>query len=246
MNHTEHKLWFPFGFGSVLASHRLFCLPFAGGSASFFLPWRKALADLAVVPVQYPGRETRMAEACRTDFAQLVEELAQAILSQLDRPYYLLGYSLGAKVGFALCHRLAELGVPAPELFLPFAHGAPDVPQGFLGAHRLPDAEFLQHLQRYGGLPDIVLEDPDLMRMLLPILRADIGLVEHSVPNQPLACPILAYAGRHDRAADPIAVGGWRRFAQNGFALRSFDGGHFFARTAQDFLPTLAGDLKCA
>ena len=246
MSHVEHNRWFPFGFGSVLASHRLFCLPFAGGGASFFLPWRKALADLAVVPVQYPGRETRMAEACRTDLAQLVEELAQAILSQLDRPYYLLGYSLGAKVGFALCHRLAEIGVPAPELFLPFAHSAPDVPHGYPGANRLPDAEFFQHLQSYGGLPDIVLEDPDLMRMLLPILRADIGLVEHAVPNQPLACPILAYAGMHDRAADPIAVGGWRRFAQNGFALRSFDGGHFFARTAQDFLPTLAGDLRCA
>ena len=83
------------------------------------------------------------------------------------------------------------------------------------------------------------------MRMLLPILRADIGLVEHAAPNQPLAGPILAYACRHDRAAYPIAVGGWRRFAQNGFALCSFDCGHFFARTAQDFLPTLAGDLRC-
>ncbi|MFZ4535716.1 thioesterase II family protein [Propionivibrio sp.] len=246
MNHTtNHKSWFPFGFGSVLASHRLFCLPFAGGGASFFLPWRKALANLAVVPVQYPGRETRMAEACRTDLAQLVEELVQAILPQLDRPYYLLGYSLGAKVGFAMCHRLAALGAPAPDLFLALAHGAPDVPPGLPGAYRLPDAEFFEYVQRYGGLPDIVLGDPELMRMLVPILRADIGLVEHAVPNQALTCPILAYAGKQDHAADSVAVGGWRRFAQNGFALRSFDGGHFFARTASDFLPTLAGDLKC-
>lgn len=237
------KRWFPFGFGPVLADHRLFCLPFAGGGASFFLPWRKALPMLGVVPVQYPGRETRLGEPCRLDFAQLVNELAQAIAPHLDRPYTLLGYSLGAKLGFAVCHRLAELGAPAPSLFIAAAHGAPDRPPLIPNAANLPDAEFRDLIRQYGGMPEVVLQDPELSNMLLPILRADISLAGQPVPAGPLHCPILAYAGSDDAAALPSSMQAWRQFTAAGFALRTFEGGHFFARTAADFYPLLASDI---
>ena len=240
---TEENLWFPFGLGPALASQRLICLPFAGGGASFFLPWRKALPDVALVPVQYPGRETRINEACPADLGELVDQIATALLPHLDRPYSLLGYSLGAKIGFALGHRLAALGAPPPELFIPIAHGAPDRSPLIPGAAVLPDEEFNDHIRRYGGMPEIVFQDPELSRLLLPILRADLSLDGHAVSALPLDCPILAYAGSQDAAADPASMQDWRRFAAAGFSLRSFQGGHFFARTAGDFLTTLARDI---
>lgn len=244
--YMEEKRWFPFGLGPVLADHRLFCLPFAGGGASFFLPWRTALPMVALVPVQYPGRETRLGEACRLDLEQLVDELAHALLPHLDRPYSLFGYSLGARIGFAVCHRLAELDAPPPALFIPAAHGAPDRAPVIANAATLPDAEFRDLIRQYGGMPDIVLQDPDLSNMLLPILRADISLADQPVPLRPLDCPILAYAGIDDAAALPASVEQWRRFAGNGFSLRRIEGGHFFARTATDFLTTLARDMPLA
>ena len=239
----EEKRWFPFGFGPVLADHRVFCLPFAGGGASFFLSWRKALPMIALVPVQYPGRETRLGEPCQQNLDQLVDELAHALLPHLDRPYSLLGYSLGAKVGFALCHRLASLGAPQPASFIPVAYGAPNRKSTITNAANLPDAEFCDLIRRYGGMPETVFQDAELLKMLLPILRSDIGLSQQSVATSPLRCPIFAYAGVDDAAADPSSVDRWRRFTEAGFALRTFAGGHFFARTADDFLPTLARDV---
>jgi medium-chain acyl-[acyl-carrier-protein] hydrolase len=240
---VDKSSWFPFGFGGESAARRLFCLPFAGGGASFFLPWRKNLNKVSVVPVQYPGRETRLNEPCHQDLGRLVDELAIALAPHLDHPYSLLGYSLGAKIGFALCHRLAELGLPLPELFIPAAHGAPDSKPSTPGAAILPDDEFIEHIRRYGGVPELVFQDPELRQMMLPILRADIGLVEHPVPDLPLSCPILAYAGNEDLAAQATSMQDWRRFAGVSFSLRIFQGGHFFARTAADFLPTLERDL---
>ena len=240
---ADKNSWFPFGFGGESPTRRLFCLPFAGGGASFFLPWRKSLSNVSVVPVQYPGRETRLNEPCHQDLGRLVDELTVALVPHLTRPYYLLGYSLGAKIGFALCHRLAELGVPLPELFIPTAHGAPDSKPSTPGVAQLPDDEFIEHIRRYGGVPELVFQDPELCQMILPILRADIGLVAHPVPDLPLACPILAYAGNQDLAAQPTSMQEWRRFAGMAFSLRTVQGGHFFARTAADFLPTLDRDL---
>lgn len=243
MQGVAAKPWFPFGLGPVLASHRLFCLPFAGGGATFFLPWRKVLTEFAVVPVQYPGRETRMNEACHRVFTELVDDLAQALLPQLDRPYLIFGYSVGARVGFALCHRLVELGAASPALFIAAAHHAPDAPVR-TGVPAMSDEEFWQHILRYGGMPEIVLQDPELREMLLPILRADIGLVEQGMPTQSLHCPILAYCGDQDATATPAGMNEWQRFTSAGFAMRTLPGGHFFGRTAQDFLPALADDVS--
>lgn len=242
-NSSEEKRWLPFGFGPALANQRLFCLPFAGGGATFFLPWRKALTQAAVVPVQYPGRETRLGEACHRDLAQLVDELARVLMPHLDRPYSLLGYSLGAKISFALCHRLAELGAPQPELFIAAAHAAPDAAPLVPGLADMPQAEFREHILRYGGVPAHVFQDPELAQLLLPILRADIGLVGQPVPAGPVRCPILAYAGSDDDAAKPSAMARWRDFTQAGFSMRTFQGGHFFARTAGDFLSVLTADI---
>lgn len=242
MQEGAAKSWFPFGLGPVLASHRVFCLPFAGGGATFFLPWRKILMEWAVVPVQYPGRESRINEACHGVFSELVDDLAQAVLPQLDRPYLIFGYSLGARVGFALCHRLRELGAPHPALFIAAAHHAPDAPVR-AGVAALSDEEFWRHVLRYGGMPETVLRDPEMMAMLLPILRADIGLVEQGMPTQSLEIPVLAYCGDQDATATPAGMEQWRRFTTARFAMRTMPGGHFFARTAEQFLPALADDI---
>lgn len=235
--------WFPFGHASVADKPKLFCLPFAGGSASFFLSWRRALGDVTVVPIQYPGRETRIQEALPRSLHQLAEDVAQALLPQLDGPYFLLGYSLGAKLAYAVCQRLLALGAPGPELLVVAAHGAPDSAPVIGGAADLPEDEFRALLRQYGGVPDIVFEDPELGRLLLPILRNDMRLAAQPLEGLPLACPVVAYAGTADAAALPDAVAQWQRHTRGSFQLRSLEGGHFFARSNPEFLTHLARDL---
>src|SRR5262249_29407396 len=58
------------------AALRLFCFPFAGGGASAYARWGQRLGpDVAVLPVQLPGREGRMSEPRITDLDALVDDL---------------------------------------------------------------------------------------------------------------------------------------------------------------------------
>lgn len=244
---NNEQAWFPFGLGDDSAQRRVFCLPFAGGGASFFLPWRKVTPQgIALVPVQYPGRETRLNEPCHLDLERLVDELAQALLPYLDRAYVLVGYSLGAKVGFSLAHRLAALGAPGPDLFVAIAHSSPGTKSAHFGAAKLPDAEFRAFLLRYGAASEQIFDDPALAQMFLPILRADIGLVDCPVVQQPLSCPILAYAGEQDEIVPPVKMQAWQQFSRDRFDLRCFEGGHFFTKTNEAFLSRFAQDVALA
>lgn len=245
MARSDEDRWFPFGTGSGSAPHRLFCLPFAGGGASNFLAWRKQAAGVDIAPLQYPGHETRWEEPFAGDLPRLVEDLAAALSPWLDRPYDLLGYSMGARIAFALAHRLAARRLPAPRLLMVAAHPPPDAPPPILSLASLPDQQFRDYVETYGGLPQEILGDASLLREALSALRADFALAEQPVELAPLACPIVAYAGRDDPSATPQVMAGWQRFTRAGFTLRDFPGGHFFLRSAGAFVPTVVEDLHC-
>src|SRR5215471_13862314 len=74
---------------------RLFCLPYAGGSAVVFHNWQKYLPlDVEIYPVQLPGRGMRLHEVPFTSMDALVEAMLDALLPFLDCPFALLGHSM--------------------------------------------------------------------------------------------------------------------------------------------------------
>jgi surfactin synthase thioesterase subunit len=75
-----------------------------------------------------------------------------------------------------------------------------------------------------------VLNDPELLEVFLPLLRADFGLSEmHAYqPEAPLAIPISGYGGERDEHVQPAHLDGWREQTSIGFRRVLFPGGHFF------------------
>lgn len=235
--------WLPFGCGPADAGARMFCLPFAGGGASNFMPWRRLLPAVGVAPVQYPGRETRLDEPPPRQLPELVAQLADAIAPWADRPYLLFGYSMGARLAFALAHEFARRGVAPPQALLVAAHVPPDGHSQAARSLALDDAGFKCAIRAYGGMPEELLEDADFCAMVLPVLRADFALAVQEIPTAPLDCPVVAYAGSADAHAGPAVMQGWQRFTRGRFTLREFAGGHFFFRDAPGFDAALVDDV---
>lgn len=231
-------------------SVELYCLPYAGGSAHVFQSWSHILpADIALIGVEYPGRGKRFSELTidRIDF--LANQLIRALAEVSRRPYALFGHSMGALAAFEMSHQLASCGASLPILLIVSGHGSPSVASTDRPVHASSDDEFLGRLRELKATPPEVLETPELLELMIPMLRADFRAAETYVPvNRPkLDIPIVAYGGLSDPDVSRDQLLAWADETTVRCTVRMFPGDHFFLRTARDkVVTTLARDLTQA
>ncbi len=229
-------------------SIRLFCLPFAGGGALAYRNWIHGLpAGVDLWAVQPPGRANRLKEPCLTRLTDLVSALSSEFVPDLDRPFVLFGHSLGALASFELIRDLRRQGLPLPQVLVVSGQGAPQMPNPNPPLHQMPDPELIQMLRHYGGTPEAVLQDADLLQLLLPSLRADFEMLEtyEYLPEDPLTCPIIVFGSQSDPRVPVAHLQAWQQQTSASFHSRLFPGGHFFLLDQQqEFLTALSEALQ--
>lgn len=222
---------------------RLFCFACSGASAMAFAPWRSALPDwLDVQPVELPGHGRRGDEPLQVDMPSLAASLASELTPLIDGPYLMLGHSVGGVVALEVAHALIALGIEPPGALIAVASTAPAERDGKPDAQPMSDAELIAELRRLDGTPQAVLDDPELLAMVLPVLRADFLLGDRYQPprRSPLPCALHVFGGRDDSVA-VSALAAWETECSGPFQLEMCVGGHFFLhRQRADFLRRLA------
>lgn len=243
-----HNSWLPAWQPKPTAQLRLFCFPYAGGGAMFYRTWPHELPPaIDVCAVQLPGRETRLREPPSTQLEPLVHALADGLRPYLDAPFAFFGHSLGAQVSFELAQTLRRQGLPLPGHLFVSACRAPQVPRREPEVHDLPDAEFIAHLVRYGGMPEEVVAHAELMALFLPILRADFTAHETYAykPGPVLPCGISAFGGLQDHEVWRSDLVAWRVHTAGEFRLRLLPGNHFYlAQQRPAVLRAIVQDLQ--
>jgi medium-chain acyl-[acyl-carrier-protein] hydrolase len=226
------------------ASVRLFCFPYAGGADSVFRSWQQILTDtIEVCPVQLPGRGSRITEPPCTDIKQLVQDAGQALAPYLDKPFAFFGHSLGALIAFELARYLKREYSESPVHLFASGRCSPQTTNGPLDL-KLFDSKLPEMLRRYNGTPEEVLDDPELMELILPVLRADLALCKSYIytPQLPFSFPITAFGGLDDHGVPRRYIESWREHTTGPFVLRMFPGSHFFLNTSR--LPLLEAISK--
>jgi medium-chain acyl-[acyl-carrier-protein] hydrolase len=214
---------------------RLVCFPHAGAGASAYWNWPKLLPpEIECCPIQLPGREQRIAERPFSSLWPLVEALAGALEPVLTPPFAFFGSSMGALVGFELARFLRAAGRPGPTWLFVAARAAPHLPDPSPPMHDLPAEAFVGAVARLNGTSPEVLAHKELMDVIVPLLRADFAVCEtyRYIDQQPLECPISAFAAVRDRAVPLTAVAEWRAHTKSHFRQRVLEGGHFFVQKA--------------
>lgn len=233
--------------GDAGSSCQLFCFPHAGGGPSFFRHWSAALRpEIAVRRVQLPGREERLEEPPFRNIADLVDPLCAALEPLLDQPYALFGHSMGAAVGYEVARRLSGAGM-GPVCLMVSGRKAPGLALNRRPLHGLPDEEFIREVARLNGIPREVLDEPELLSVLVPALRADYELSEtyQPLPGGRLDCPVVAYLGTSDPEVEYTQMLAWREVTSGDFAVRVFRGDHFYLKgNRPDVLNAVREDLR--
>lgn len=217
------------------APARLFCLPPAGAGPSLYYPWLDNGTPFEVCPVSLPGREDRMQESLPESLPNLADELAAGLSNELQRPYALFGYSMGALLAYEIAIRFQVMGLPQPQLLVVLAARAPHKNKPMAQPlHSMQNAEFKDMLMEVGGTPKEIIENDAAMAIFEPILRNDFRISETFQRQSalPLTCPILAIHCNNDVLIEQDDVQAWESCTQSGFEMQCLEQPHIVEREA--------------
>lgn len=218
----------------------LVCCPHAGGSASFFYPWTAGLhRSVELVAVQYPGREDRADEPCVDDLGSLADHIADALGPVRGHPFALLGHSMGALVAYEVALRMQRRWDTVPSRLFVSGSPAPGCqPPDADCDDEWADEELVMRLRKWGRTDPVLLAQPELRKIALSALRADLRLLRTYRAEQAgvVTCPVTGLVGDRDPEASISSVRGWARLTQDRFDLRVFSGDHFYLVPRQDEL----------
>lgn len=231
------------------AQTRLFCFPFAGGSAASYRVWhRLAPPGVHVSAIEYPGHGRRLAEEPVPSLTLLTKNLADLIEPLLHPPFAFFGHSMGGIVAYELTRELRARGARQPCHLFVSAAFAPGGPSNHRSLADASDEEVIEEMRRLGGTPAELLDSPEFITQAAQLLRTDsaaLGAYRHRA-GAPLPVPITVFGGRGDELVPVSFLRRWSALTCAGFRLQLFPGGHFFLfPSAREVLAAVTKTLGC-
>jgi medium-chain acyl-[acyl-carrier-protein] hydrolase len=229
---------------------RLFCFPYAGGSAHLFRQWQSYFPHtLDVCLVHLPGRGARISEPAFTRFPELITVLAQEIECYVNDEFALYGHSMGAMISFELARELFRRHGRGPRRLFLSGSRAPQCHRTKKQTYDLPHDEFIAHLRELNGTPQALLDDQQALELFMPTLRADFEMVQtYEYRNgPPLPCPLNIYGGLQDPDVALEELRPWQLQTTATCDLKMFEGDHFFIQgPGRNFIHAFRQDVLAA
>lgn len=209
---------------------KLICLPFAGGSKYAYHRYTQLAPDwLEIIPLDLPGRGSRMGEALLTDMEAIVDDVMNQVRGLTVYPYAIYGHSMGALITLLVARRIRREKLNEPLHLFVTGHGGPSANEDRVIRHKMPDPQLIEELISLNGMPQDILDDKALMDFFLPILRADFQAIEtyQYEEDDKLEQPITCVIGRDEKITLEKAQA-WEKETIGPLDVRRFPGKHFF------------------
>lgn len=212
---------------------RLFCFPYAGGSAVIYNKWQPWLhPKIELIPVELAGRGRRIQEALYKDLPDIIEDVFREVSPKINgAPYALFGHSMGGMIAYELAQKIIDCRLPRPEHIFFSGRRAPHSKRKDRKQYHLMDDDtFIREVVELGGTPPEFFQHPELAELFLPLLRSDFKMSElatYDEPLRPLDTDISVLLGKEE---DLIAeeCDAWKYHGSRRCTIHYFNGGHFF------------------
>ena len=226
----------------------LFCIPYAGGSANIYLPWRNNLPGINVLPVELKGRGRRFDESVYQSVEEAVEDILFTIDSDLQTDNYaFFGHSMGGILAFELYNRIKQGGKNKPAHIFFSGCKPPHLRETQKQkTYNLSTEELTKKLAEMGGTPQEILSNPDLLDIFLPVIRADYHMIENYSykGDKGLESDISILIGDQDSVSLEEARD-WEKLSKGDIQLYTLEGNHFFIHhQTQDVMNIIRNRLR--
>lgn len=210
----------------------IFAFPYAFGNSSVFFELKNELSpSINLIPFDYPGHGMRLSENLLYSIEEIADDAFEQIHDKTQKPYSLLGYSMGCLVVFELFKILRKKGMRLPSFIILMAHD---------GKGGRFDKEHFENfgtdnvrriLSEYGETSELVLNNDEMMSILTPIVKADsIALRDYrcEAVNNDVASGTRIIIVRGNKEKDHHCRSNWEEAFKKKAAFFEMDGGHFF------------------
>lgn len=211
---------------------KLFCFPYAGGSAVIYLKWRQYLnKGIELIPIELAGRGKRIHEPLYTDVEAMINDVYEIVYPQIDEcQFALFGHSMGGMVAYYLAHKLIKTNSLLPLHLFISGRGAPHVKRsGEKKMHLLDKSQFINEVIDLGGTSSEVFQHQELVETFLPVLRNDFKLAETDFDDKitSLNVDITVLLGEEEELTISQSMG-WKKHTTKKCDFHYFNGGHFY------------------
>lgn len=212
----------------------MFCVPHAGGLAAMYNCFGKFLDhSIELHPVELAGRGSRGAEPLHGDFSEMVNDVYDSIKSHLNTcNYALLGHSMGSWIVYELYHKIRQLNNISPLHIFFSGNRAPFIEKEEKVLHRLSSVKLIEEVMKLGGSSKEFIENTELLRLCVPVLRNDYRIVENykfTKKNCDIDCNITVFNGVDDDITMEEMYG-WKQLTAKECEIINFEGGHNFIK----------------
>ncbi len=210
----------------------LICLPFAGGNKYSYREYESKMpASVKMMPLDYPGRGSRMREPMLTCMTRITDDLYRQVRNCVDlQPYAIYGHSMGGLAAFLLTHKLMRHRHRAPlHLFITGTTGPSALSRCSIKRHKLDKKAFIGEIINLDGMPEEILRNEEMMEYFEPILRSDFTATETFVYEElpGLSIPMTVVTGtEEDMKMEDILL--WQKETSHPVDFRQMTGKHFF------------------
>lgn len=212
---------------------KLFCFPYAGGSAVIYSKWRRYLdPGIELRAVELAGRGKRIHEGLYRNVADAVSDIMDLIKNEIkDTPYALFGHSMGSMIAYELARKISTDGFPPPRHVFFSGRGAPHLRKEKEQLyHLMEDEEFRTAVLELGGTSPEFFHHPELLELFLPMLRNDFRLAEERDRADDISLldvNITVLTGKDDDLTVE-QIQAWKQYTTRFCNIHYFEGGHFF------------------
>ncbi len=101
--------------------------------------------------------------------------------------------------------------------------------------HQLEDTQLIKEISKLKQLPPTLADNPELMEIILPPLKADLEVAEcyRHEPRPLLTIPISAMGGREEAGIKEKDLKAWSQVTDGDFSVSLFQGDHFYTQSCQ-------------
>jgi len=212
---------------------KLFCLPYAGGSAMVYKKWEKYLnKSIKLCLLELAGRGSRNKEPYYDSMQEAVDNLYSMVEASIDEEKYaIFGHSMGSILSYKLAEKISESSLKDPVHIFFSGRYPPSILKEERKKHLLPEPEFTQEAIMMGGISEKLLRYEVLLRKAMETLRADYKILETGGYCPQITClntDISVLLGNDDELSMLPDMVKWKEYTSRQCNFHLFEGGHFY------------------